>query len=98
LVIGVEENYISLLKDFYQNSTLSIDLTINKLIMQVTIRWQPTSILFIDHSLQMHITIKIAFNLIIAATLLVTINSIAVVNQQVQVQAQKGLRCCIVIK
>jgi hypothetical protein len=64
--------------------------------MQVTIRWQPTSILFTDHSLQMHITIKIAFNLIIAVIILVTICSIAVVNQEVQ--AQKVLRCCTVLK
>jgi hypothetical protein len=87
---------ISLLKDLVSKEYLSIDLTINKLIMQETIRWQPTSILFTDHSLQMHITIKLAFNLIIAVIILVTICSIAVVNQEVQ--AQKVLRCCTVLK
>jgi hypothetical protein len=61
--------------------------------MQVTIRWQPTSILSTDHSADAY-NYKIAFNLIIAAILLVTISSIAVVVNQ-QVQAQKGLKCRI---
>lgn len=48
---------------------------------------QPASILFNGYTLRMQTTIKLAFNLIIAAILLVIISSIAVVvNQQVQAQ------------
>ena len=51
---------------------------------------QPAAILFTDNSLRMQTTIKLAFNLIIAAAiLLVTISSIAVVVNQQEVQAQE---------